>query len=85
MTVADHISRATFSQKASPKKKFLFVGNSSPIRDFDTYARAGSLNAAVFCNRGVSGIDGLISTPSGIACAQKKSCLDHPRRPLISP
>jgi len=46
----------------------LFIGNSSPIRDFDRYARwPNELRVNVGANRGASGIDGLIATGVGFA------------------
>lgn len=46
----------------------LFIGNSSPIRDFDRYARwPEGLQIQVGANRGASGIDGLIATGAGFA------------------
>jgi 2-succinyl-5-enolpyruvyl-6-hydroxy-3-cyclohexene-1-carboxylate synthase len=44
----------------------LFLGNSMPIRDFNR-AFAGTQGCQVFTNRGLSGIDGLIATATGIA------------------
>ena len=50
----------------------LFIGNSSPIRDLDQYAFNCSKSINVFCNRGASGIDGLISTSLGISIDSNK-------------
>lgn len=49
----------------------LFIGNSMPIRDFDTCAAATGGSRAAYVNRGASGIDGNIATASGIARATK--------------
>lgn len=46
---------------------FLFLGNSMPIRDFNSVFPRNAGRARVFSNRGLSGIDGLISTAAGIA------------------
>ena len=46
----------------------VFLGNSMPIRDFDSCAAAVSSDVVnVFANRGASGIDGNIATVAGLA------------------
>ncbi|MEI8293428.1 MAG: 2-succinyl-5-enolpyruvyl-6-hydroxy-3-cyclohexene-1-carboxylic-acid synthase [bacterium] len=46
----------------------LFLGNSMPIRDFDSSVDAiSNLVVKVFANRGASGIDGNIATVAGVA------------------
>jgi len=50
-----------------PNGHSLFVGNSMPIRDMDSYAGPEGAPARVFANRGASGIDGNLSTIAGIA------------------
>lgn len=50
-----------------PGEAQLLVGNSMPIRDF-LWAAPASKDRTVFVNRGLSGIDGLLSTAIG-ACA----------------
>src|SRR5690606_10153050 len=47
----------------------VFVGNSLPIRFWDLAAQS---KAQMFCNRGVNGIDGLISTAFGCADAARR-------------
>ena len=56
-----------------PQNSNLFIANSLPIRDFDYFASKKKTNFKVFTNRGASGIDGIISTASGIASQSKNS------------
>ncbi len=51
----------------------LFIGNSTFIRSFNSYA-SNSLkkDLHIFCNRGVSGIEGNLSTALGVQLALKK-------------
>jgi 2-succinyl-5-enolpyruvyl-6-hydroxy-3-cyclohexene-1-carboxylate synthase len=53
---------------AAEKNWPVFLGNSMPIRDFDSCAAAVSSGVVnVFANRGASGIDGNIATVAGLA------------------
>ena len=45
----------------------IFIGNSMSIREADDLTQNIGKNHKVYCNRGASGIDGLVSTAMGIA------------------
>ena len=47
--------------------KNLFIGNSNPVRDFESFFDVQNSNLSIFCNRGANGIDGTLSTAIGIA------------------
>jgi 2-succinyl-5-enolpyruvyl-6-hydroxy-3-cyclohexene-1-carboxylate synthase len=50
----------------------LVLASSMPVRDVQTFARAGTPRGRVFVNRGASGIDGTIATAVGIADATER-------------
>jgi 2-succinyl-5-enolpyruvyl-6-hydroxy-3-cyclohexene-1-carboxylate synthase len=52
-----------------PAGATLFVGNSMPIRDCDTFFPGSSHPLTIAGNRGANGIDGLVSTGLGMAAA----------------
>ncbi len=58
--------------QALPPETRLVVGNSLPIRHLDEYALPTSTPLRVFANRGVSGIDGVVSTAAGVAAASSQ-------------
>ncbi len=59
-------------QNMLPDGSSLFVGNSMPIRDMDTYFPSTEKNIQIFGNRGASGIDGIVSTALGVASVTEK-------------
>ena len=52
-----------------PNNSALFVGNSMPVRDCDTFFGSTSRNVRILCNRGANGIDGVVSSALGVAAA----------------
>ena len=67
------ISAARLVSELIKEQQVLFVSNSMPVRDMDNYANsshAGGIPTAI--NRGVSGIDGIISTAAGFANGHQK-------------
>ncbi len=59
--------------KMLPSPSQLFVSNSMPIRDVDTYFSTTSPNISIYCNRGANGIDGVISSALGMSVRSKQS------------
>ena len=51
----------------------IFIGNSMAIREADDLTQNFNKKHKVYCNRGASGIDGLVSTSLGISYAQKNT------------
>lgn len=52
--------------KHIPSTSLVYLGNSLPIREWDAYATAAPAHCNVFANRGLSGIDGQLSTFFGM-------------------
>lgn len=48
-----------------PDDSTIFVGNSMPIRDMDTFFHTNNKNIRIMANRGANGIDGVVSTALG--------------------
>jgi len=67
------ISAARMVSQLITKQQVLFVSNSMPVRDMDNYAASSHANGIpTAINRGVSGIDGIISTTAGFANGHQK-------------
>jgi 2-succinyl-5-enolpyruvyl-6-hydroxy-3-cyclohexene-1-carboxylate synthase len=68
------IARAV--RDAAPEDSGLVLGNSLPIRNFDTWVPPSRLPLRVFSQRGVSGIDGVVSGAAGVAsCASEATAV----------
>jgi 2-succinyl-5-enolpyruvyl-6-hydroxy-3-cyclohexene-1-carboxylate synthase len=57
-----------------PDNGILFSGNSMPIRQLDCWSGTGARALQIVANRGLSGIDGNLSTLAGIADASGQCC-----------
>ncbi|RLQ97840.1 2-succinyl-5-enolpyruvyl-6-hydroxy-3-cyclohexene-1-carboxylic-acid synthase [Falsibacillus albus] len=51
--------------KLLPNESALFIGNSMPIRDVDTFFFKTNKNITLYANRGANGIDGVVSSALG--------------------
>jgi 2-succinyl-5-enolpyruvyl-6-hydroxy-3-cyclohexene-1-carboxylate synthase len=54
-----------------PEGATLFVGNSMPIRDIDSFFLNNKKSIKIIANRGANGIDGTVSTALGVAVYSK--------------
>lgn len=55
-----------------PDDSCLFLSNSMPVRDMDLYGAPVKKDICIATNRGVSGIDGILSTATGFAASKNK-------------
>jgi 2-succinyl-5-enolpyruvyl-6-hydroxy-3-cyclohexene-1-carboxylate synthase len=62
-------------QESVPNHATLFVGNSMPIRDLDSFFHNTDQQLLTFGNRGTNGIDGINSTALGVATKRKPAYL----------
>lgn len=53
--------------RALPPGTPLFVANSMPVRDVESFWPPGDRHISIYCNRGANGIDGTLSTALGLA------------------
>ena len=58
-----------------PGGSALYVSNSMPVRDIDGFAASSASGPKVYSNRGASGIDGLVSSATGVAAAGARTTL----------
>lgn len=58
-----------------PPNTPLFIANSMPVRDMESFWQPGSLHMQPYFNRGANGIDGTLSTALGMSHRQKSSVL----------
>ncbi|MFS0559570.1 2-succinyl-5-enolpyruvyl-6-hydroxy-3-cyclohexene-1-carboxylic-acid synthase [Terribacillus sp. 179-K 1B1 HS] len=59
----------------TPDESNVFVGNSMPIRDLDSFFFTTDKHIQPWCNRGTNGIDGVVSTALGVAASGKRTTL----------
>lgn len=62
-------------REAIPENSALFVGNSMPIRDVDTFFTNTNKSVHILANRGVNGIDGVTSSALGASTAAERVTL----------
>ncbi|MFS0780448.1 2-succinyl-5-enolpyruvyl-6-hydroxy-3-cyclohexene-1-carboxylic-acid synthase [Bacillus sp. 1P06AnD] len=58
-----------------PEHAALFVGNSMPIRDCDTFFHNREGKVRIMANRGANGIDGVVSTAIGVSVYEQPTFL----------
>ncbi|MGE7603332.1 2-succinyl-5-enolpyruvyl-6-hydroxy-3-cyclohexene-1-carboxylic-acid synthase [Peribacillus sp. NPDC097675] len=62
-------------QDLMPAGSTLFVGNSMPIRDLDTFFLNNDKKIKTMANRGANGIDGVVSTALGVSTVSENTVL----------
>jgi len=71
----NEVSVVSYLQSAITDEANIVIGNSMPIRDIDTAFLVSNKKWTLFGNRGVNGIDGVISTALGISTNSKPTYL----------
>lgn len=66
---------AWFLSQSLPPGTPLFIANSMPVRDIESFWQPGSLHIQPYFNRGANGIDGTLSTALGMSHRQRSSVL----------
>ncbi|MEE6130616.1 2-succinyl-5-enolpyruvyl-6-hydroxy-3-cyclohexene-1-carboxylic-acid synthase [Priestia sp. GS2] len=61
--------------KLLPANSALFIGNSMPIRDVDSFFFATDKKLHLFANRGANGIDGVVSSALGVSTEYEHTVL----------
>lgn len=56
-----------------PQETTLYVGNSMPVRDLDTFFWKSASKIQIMGNRGANGIDGMVSSALGASAAHKEA------------
>ncbi|WP_173915778.1 2-succinyl-5-enolpyruvyl-6-hydroxy-3-cyclohexene-1-carboxylic-acid synthase [Halobacillus sp. Marseille-Q1614] len=64
-----------YLSEAIPDESILFIGNSMPIRDVDSFFMSTPKSVELMANRGANGIDGVVSSAIGAAASGKPATL----------
>jgi 2-succinyl-5-enolpyruvyl-6-hydroxy-3-cyclohexene-1-carboxylate synthase len=64
--------------KLLPGRATLYVGNSMPVRDLDTFFWCNEHDICILGNRGANGIDGMVSSAMGASAASSVSGNNDP-------
>ncbi len=74
-----------FSELANllPDGATLYVGNSMPVRDMDTFFWCNQRSIYIIGNRGANGIDGVVSSSLGVSAAKKTNGVSTPTMLVI--
>ncbi|ENH97118.1 2-oxoglutarate decarboxylase [Gracilibacillus halophilus YIM-C55.5] len=62
-------------QQQIPDDSILYVGNSMPIRDVDTFWQNQQQSLSIYANRGANGIDGMLSSALGASAKGQRVTL----------